>query len=80
MSDTLKVFYFTNPNLSGDILNDKGNPTVYKDVAIIARTEKQARSLYKWKLPNEEYCFIKSIELSKNWQVPLGFFPNDQQV
>ena len=80
MNKSLQVFYFTNPNLEKDTLNAKGVISIYKDIAIVARSERQARSLYSWKLPNEEYVLVRSVELSKHWQVPFGQYPNDNQA
>lgn len=76
-SDSLGVFVFHNPLINGDVIDDSGKIVAYQNVSVIARSEKHARAIYKWKLPNDEYILANVYKLNTDWQVPLGQFFQD---
>ena len=73
----LKLFKFINNHILDDLVDDKGKVIAYKKIAIIARSENHARSIYQWKLPNDEYNVVAEQLLNKDWDLPVGKYFQD---
>lgn len=60
----LNLYKFTDPSLSCDIINDRGNVSRYKEAQVVATDEESAR--IKAKL-DSNYILISVYELGKEW-------------